>query len=494
MRGCSRVAVRRRSRFLAACLFGVLLAAPAARAADASSAAAAAETGQAPRPERPSGGDLPGGQPADAPLSAEGGAAEPMPVLPASAPAPGGTAPVIKQGEILTVERCVEIALKNHPGIIARTHDVGAADSRVGQARSGYYPQVTLSTGYTRYSLITDPANSVSGDYSSNAAVTQSIFEFGRTWNRVSIQQRYRDAAEADLRSAVNDIAFTVTKAYFDLLQAKQSLDVLAGSVKSFEQHLDQARAFFETGVRSKFDVTKAEVDLSNARLALIRGRNLVKTRQAVLNNAMGAPDAPDYETAGEIASVRMEIEMEEAVRRAYANRPELLSLSARREAAEASVSLAKKGYLPALTGTASYTVQGDRYPLDESGWSAGVLLTFPLFSGFLTSYEVSEARENFYALRANEESLRQEVLLDVQRSVLDLREAGERIAVDELAVRQAEESYEIARGRYEAGVGSIIEETDALVALRNARLGLISAQADYQVAAGAVRRAMGEQ
>ena len=430
-----------------------------------------------------------------------------QPSVPAAAPAPAqpaadAAAGVIRAGETLSLERCIAIALENHPAVIAGGHTVRAYESRVGQAQSGYYPQLALATGYNRYSLISDPANAIHDQYSTSATLTQNLFEFGRTWNQVTVQQRNRDAVRGDLRAATNQVVLNVRSAYFDVLQAGKSVEVLADSVRSFEQHLDQARAFFEAGVRSKFDVTKAEVDLSNARLLLIRAQNTLKTARAVLNNTMGMPDAPDYAVEDTLSFVKYTISYEEAVGRAYANRPDLHAQAARTEAADASLSLARKGFFPTLSGSANYQWQDanedpispSHYPFERSGWTAGITLTFPLFSGFLTSYQVGEAKENLGIAKANEENLRQEVLLDVQKAYLNLGEAEERVGVAELSVRQAEESYEIARGRYEAGVGSIIEETDALVALRNARLGLISAQADYKVAEAALKRAMGEQ
>ncbi|HAS53739.1 MAG TPA: TolC family protein, partial [Nitrospiraceae bacterium] len=402
----------------------------------------------------------------------------------------------IQPGEILSVDRCVGIGLANHPSIRAGSHAVDAAASRVGQARSGYYPQITLSSGYSKYSLVTDPMNTDVDQYSASATLTQSVYEFGKTWNRVTIQQRFRDAAQADLRDITNQVVFSVKNAYYNVLQARRSVEVLVESVKSFEQHLEQARAFFETGVRSKFDVTKAEVDLSNARLILIRGENLLRVRQAVLNNAMGVADATEteYDIEDTLSIEKLTITLDDAVRKAYENRPDLLAVRAREEAAGESVTLARKGFLPALTGSATYTREAEQLPVDQTGWSVGLTLTFPLFSGFLTSYEVREAKENVNIARANEEGLRQAILLDVKSVFLSLREADERVAVAELTVRQAEENYEIARGRYEAGVSDIIEETDSLVGLRNAKLGLISALADYKIADAALKRAMGEQ
>jgi outer membrane protein len=115
------------------------------------------------------------------------------------------------------------------------------------------------------------------------------------------------------------------------------------------------------------------------------------------------------------------------------------------------------------------------------------------IFSGFLTRYQVSEAEANLNAIKADEELLRQKIFLDLQQTYLNLREAEERIPATELAVRQATENLEIARGRYEAGVGSPIEVTDAEVSYANAKASYIQALTDYRIAIADLERAIGK-
>lgn len=403
----------------------------------------------------------------------------------------------ISAGGRLTLEQCIDIAHKRSPKILAASNAVNASRSRVGQARSDYYPQINLSSGYTRAGGSRSVGGSVfSGrydQYTGSVALTQNLFDFGKSWAQVDIQQRNLDASREDLRDVTAGTVFNVKQSYYGLLQAEKNRDVLRETVKSFEQHLEQAKGFFEAGVKSRFDVTKAEVDLSNARLNLIRGENALRIARVTMNNAMGVPDAPEYSIEDSLSFQKNSITFEEARERAFANRPDLRSSSAKIEASEASLSLARKGHLPTLSGSASYTRVDEAYPPEQSGWSAGLTLTFPLFSGFLTSYQIREAKENLNVLKANDESLRQDIVLEVQQAYLSLREAEERVGVAELTVKQAQENYEIARGRYEAGVGSPIEETDALVSLSNAKTNYISALSDYKIAEAALGKAMGE-
>jgi outer membrane protein TolC len=414
---------------------------------------------------------------------------------------------IIKNGELLTVERCVEIALKSQPSIMAAQGNVDVYYARKGQAEAGYYPQVNASLGYSRagagfgsstnQSAINtqgsgvDFRSSSSWQYSTDVTASQTIFDFWKTRTQVNIQKIYADSAKSDLSNTEEQVILNVKQSYYAVLKAKRNLVVAGETVTQFQQHLEQAKAFYEVGTKPKFDVTKAEVDLGNAQLNLISARNSLKIATVILNNAIGVPEAPEYQIEDNLSFSQYSISLKEAVDRAYENRPELRSILLKKKATEESVSLAKKGYFPVLNGNASYSWAGHSFP-EGDGWSAGVALSIPIFSGFSTKHQISEAKANLLVLTANEETLRQGVLLDVQQSLLNLAEAEERITVAELTVKQAQENSDIANGRYKAGVGNPIEVTDADVALSNAKTAHTQALYDYKVARASLEKAMG--
>lgn len=408
-----------------------------------------------------------------------------------------GAEEVIKKGESLNLERCVEIALLKNPAVLSAKNEVDASQSRIGQAKANYYPQISWDSSASRTS--TGPRKSLGfqtgsvivNSYSTGATLNQNIYDFGRTPTQVKIQNLNFDSSRSDLENVSEQVVLSVRQAYYGVLQAKRNRDVSAETVKQFELHLEQAKGFFEVGTKPKFDVTKAEVDLSNARLNLIRAQNAVKIAVVNLNNAMGLPEAPEYLLEDTLSFQKYEITFDGALSKGYENRPDLKSIVAQRSAAESSVELARRDYYPFFTGTAGYNYAGNEFPL-ERGWNIGATLSFPLFSGFLTKYQVEEAKANLGVLKANEESLRQTIFLEVQQAYLNLVEAEERIPTAEIGVRQAEENFEIANGRYTAGVGNPIEVTDAQVALSNAKTAYIQALYDYRVAQASLVKAMG--
>jgi outer membrane protein TolC len=370
---------------------------------------------------------------------------------------------------------------------------VGAADARIGQAQSAYYPQVSLSGGYSKYSVYTDRTNAANDLYQGNANLNQLLFDFGKTPSQVRIQRLNEDAARSDQRNTVSQVVYGVKQAYYSLLQAEKNSAVAAETVKLTQDQLDQAKGFFDAGVKSRYDVTSAEVNLSNAKFAQIRADNAVQIARVTLKNTMGAPDLPDFAIEDTLAFQKYPITFDEAVQRAYTNRPDLQSVLSKKEASKESVSLARTGYYPTLNGTANYTRAGDTFAPEQSGWSAGVILTVPIFNGFLTNNQVKEAKQNLYIQRANEETLRQAILLDVQQAYLFLQALESGVAVAELTVRQAQENYDIVNGRYAAGIGSPVDVTNALVGLTNAKTGYIAALANYKTAEAALLKAMGE-
>jgi outer membrane protein TolC len=307
----------------------------------------------------------------------------------------------------------------------------------------------------------------------------------------VDVQALGADAARADLENTSSQIILGVKQAYYGILQARQSRDAYAEEVVQFQQHLDQAKRFYEVGTKPKIDVTNAEVDLSQAKLNLLKAENGLRIARITLNNAMGMPEAPSYEVKDTAGYQEYPIDLETALKRGYEARPDLASAKANREAAERSIDLAQTGYYPVLSGNAAYGWSGLNYPLNKE-WTLGATLNFPLFSGFLTKSQVEEARANLEVARANEEFIRQGIRFDIEQAYSNLTLAREGIVLAEVTVKQAKENRELAQGRYAAGVGNTIEVTDALVTDINAKTGYITALYDFHLAVASLEKAMG--
>ncbi len=412
---------------------------------------------------------------------------------PAAAPAPAAP-PVIAPNQVLGLDQAIRLALSRNLGIRAAEGAVAASQSRIGQAKSNYWPQVNLAAGYTRGYVAQQPGSFIRGggydDYTSTVTASQNIYDFGKTSSQVGIQKFQTESARADLVNTAEQVVLNLKQAYFGLLQTQRNRTVAQETVQQFQQHLDQAQGFYEVGTKSKFDVTKAEVDLSNAKLNLIRAENAVRIAKVNLDIALGITMPAPYTVEDILSFQPYEITLDAALKRSFENRPDLVSIIAREKAAEQAIRYAKTSYYPYLSGNANYGYTGD-FPLNE-GWAVGAVINVPIFTGFLSKYQVAEAEANLKILNANEEALRQQITLEVQQALIGLEEAAQRISTAELTVRQAAENLDLANGRYAAGVGSPIEVTDALVNYSNAKTTYNQALYDYKVAQAAMEKAMG--
>jgi outer membrane protein TolC len=402
----------------------------------------------------------------------------------------------IEEGEVLDLERCVAIGLKNHPGMLSAAGGVKASESRVMGARSGYYPQVSASATYSRVHPSGTTSGGVSGEgsydqYQDSVSLDQTLFDFGKTSAGVDVAGLGARASRADLADEASQVVLGVKQAFYAERQARRSLEAYSQEVVQYEQHLEQARRYYEVGVKPKIDVTNAEVALGQARLNELKARNAVRIARITLNNAMGVPDAPAYELREETSSWDYPMDLATALKRGYETRADLASARARREASERSVDVAEKGYYPVLSGNAGYAWSGQGYPLERE-WSVGAVLSVPLFSGFQTRAQVAEARGNVETARGDEEQVRQAVRYDVEQAYSNLTLAREGIVLAELTMKQATENRELAQGRYASGVGSTIEVTDALVSEINAKTTYINALYGFRIAVASLEKAMG--
>ncbi len=417
--------------------------------------------------------------------------------------------------EILTLPEAIEIALKNQPAIETQYGLTLQAEAKAGQERSAYYPRLGIGTQYTRIwpvSPQTSSTTSLAGvppgsnsiptsinsqattyeQYAATGNLSQLLFDFGKTPAAVATTKLTAQAARLELQNVREQIVFKVKEAYYTLLAFEQGRHAAEELVAQYKKRLEQARALFTVGSKPKFDVTKAEVELSNQEVQLIRAENNVRQARAQLNGAIGMPNRGPYSVQDGGPSLQwIEQPFDEGLRRAFERRPDLLSLQKQKEAAQEDIKAQRRAHYPTFAGFAQGTYVGTSFPLDH-GWTAGVNMSLPLFQGFLTSYKVAEAKAKLLTTTGKERDLKQTIALELEKGYLALRDAAERIKGTETAVRQGRENLELANERYAAGLAIAVEVTDAIGAYANAQYENIRAHYDYRIAQAQIDKAVG--
>ncbi|TLY25594.1 MAG: TolC family protein [Nitrospirae bacterium] len=404
--------------------------------------------------------------------------------------------------EVLTLEKAMELALSNHPSLRVASGTQAANEALVGQAQSGFYPQVQGLLSYQRTTANATrnftgspfprrTTGDTFGFYQSGVTLNQLLYDFGTIKSQVETAQFNLQAANANAETTVQTVVINVQQAYFSLQQAQRLVKVNEEALTQFKQHLDLARGRFKAGVAAKVDVTTAEVDLSNAQLNLITAKNNALVARVTLNNAMGIQTTNPYRVLDPSRGEAYQVTLDEAVARAMQLRPEMISQRAQERAAEAAIKAAQGNFFPTVTSSANYSYSATDFPLVYN-WNVAGTVNIPIFSGFLTKQQVAQARANLLTTKANGDVLRQSILLEVSQALLNLEAAVERLEVTKITVTQAKERLDQVEGRYKAGLSNAVEVTDAEVALVTAQVNDVVAMSNYQSVKAALDKAMG--
>jgi len=430
-----------------------------------------------------------------------------------SADAPAPTIQMTRQAtdpgaaQLLTLDDALLIALDNHPSLTAARERIAAQRAVLGQQMAAYYPTITLNNTYR--STLQTGTTSTSGTavdfFSSQANTSWILYNFGKREGAVQAARETLNATDYNYKTTVDSVILDVKLAYYVYLGAKAIVKVREEQVQSRDLLVRQARAFYEVGTRARIDVVRAESNLYTAQADLIATQNAVKVAWVTLKKAMGLRELPERPLVEEAIMTTIPYTLDQAKEIAYASRPELKSFGAQRKAQDQNIATARRGHLPDLIFDASYgrkhdsnEVQTDpnrhlnTFPL-QPAWSVTLSLNIPIFDGFRTTNKVEETLRNYYVIKAQEEQQRQQVALDVEQSYLRMVELQERIKANEAAAKAAKENLDLANGRYQVGVGSIIEVTDAQTLYTDAQTTYVRALYDYKIADAQLIRAIGK-
>ena len=421
-------------------------------------------------------------------------------------PTPAGQAEMVLRapvaGRLLTQEECIAIALEAQPKIQATLGDYAAARYRVNQTLASLLPQLTGSVTATRSETVflsTSPTTGVTTPavqsrqlaqtFLAQVQLSQLLFDFGKTLAASEAARKLAEVAVEDVELQRQLISLAVKEAYTLIVFSQRLIRVQEQAVQRANLNLKSAKGFFEVGTRPKSDVARAEVDVANARVDLIRARNAERSARVALNIAM----AIDVDTPTQVEDnlVFQSVTMDRAQLRADAllARPEYRQVKLKVQAAQATERQTFRNFFPDISGSGTYG--GSQQQLNEN-WTLGLTFSWSLFDGGNRIAKYQEAKANLEAAKARVKSQELDIIQNVELAQISVEEAQERIQAAQTLVASAQENFRLAQGRFDAGVGTILELTDAQLALTQAQSTEAQALADYRISLARLDRAVG--
>jgi len=395
----------------------------------------------------------------------------------------------------LTLTDSVTFALCKNPDAKIALANVAYQADLVGQARSSYLPSLNIdsSIGKTYYgsnSFHVSPLNrnlSLSANY--------LLYDFGAREAKNSYATAMFDAVSQTKDALLQTIFFNTVQAYYTLASANSALDASVEAENYALQSYMAAQKKYEVGAATPADKLQAQTSYSNAKLNTITAEGLVNNAKASLANAMGLSANEPIKLSTQNESVNIagfNTDLNRLIDLAKQKRPELKNAEYSINAAQSNVQSAKSEFMPSISinGSRSY----DSSSVFQQGRTdAGMItMSIPIFSGFSSLYALKAAKESLKSANASKEKEEKQITLEVYTAYQNILTQTQSLKAATDLLSSAEESYKMATGRYKAGKGNIIELLNAQSAFADAKKQKISAFYNWQIAKGALAKAIG--
>lgn len=393
------------------------------------------------------------------------------------------------QKKVLSLDECVDYALRNSPDLRQYVESVRAYEGKVIQASSGKKPTLSGSTVYDR--ILNDGGDS---SFETNVSLEQLVSDAGYTDSLIDAARFRKEASQWNLALEAQTLVLNVKQAYFDCLTAKKNFEVAKQALKQYQEHLDEAIWLFNVGMKPKLDVLTAETNLSKAKLSYTDAENTLALSMVSLKKAIGYKGAEEFEI-GDIAisNPHIPLVLPQALQLAMQYRPDLKAAQVTEKAYESDIRSAAKNNAAIISVKTGYDwVNGSAVEGDDE-WTTGASLSVPIYDGDLTRGKVIEAKANLEVSKAQTDSLKQEITLEVSQALLGVQKAVENIKTTEVAEEQAKESFNLATEGYKVGIGTHLDVTDALQTYVQAQIDHINALYSYESYLAQLDKAVGK-
>ena len=408
--------------------------------------------------------------------------------------------------EPLSVSKAIDVALCRNPNTRAAWAAAHQQAAALGAAQSTWLPDISANGAVQR---TFGPHQNDGGVITStdqttrDAAVNLSwtLYDFGNREARIRSARHLLDAAAATASSISQQTISAVVQGYFGVVAADDGLIAAQTTETAARRSWDIAKALREGGIATLGDVLQAETAYEEAQLTRVQAAQAAQSSRGTLSVAMGLPANQPVKLAADPVPAQVPglfARMEDLMAEATRQRPDLAAARAAVDAAAADVSVARAAGRPVISVGAGHTyldqtaIAGSIGPNSQHYNQVGVNVTIPLFSGFSVSYGVRQAQAALQSKQADADQIRLNVSLDVWNAYYALDSANQQLSTTATLVKTAESNQDVAVGRYQSGVGTIIDLLTAQTAAAAARQLRINSELDWRVARAQLALALG--
>ncbi len=390
--------------------------------------------------------------------------------------------------DILTWEECVREAKKNHPDLISAAEKVRQTKEDKVIEISSLLPQIDSDVSGKSAKA---SSGATTDTYSYSVTGEQLIFDGFKTLHDISSSSKTLEAEEYNYAVTSSNIRLALRSAFVGLLRAQELISLTEEIAKRRRQNLKLVRLRYEAGREHKGSLLTAEADLANAEYEVKQAERNVVLSQRELSKELGLRKLNPMRAEGEFFAAE-DYNVKPEIGKMADTTPFLRELIARKEASRYDLKSEQADFLPEVFLNGSMGKSSGNWSPDNDTWSFGMSVSLPIFEGGSRIADIRKAKSKLRQKEADERSGRDSVLLTLERTWKDLRDAIENVSVREKFLEAAEERARITQAQYETGLISfddwiIIEDNlvSAKKSYLNAQANMLTAEAYWIQAIG---------
>ncbi len=419
---------------------------------------------------------------------------------PASQAPAAGQPSSVAAPQPLTLTEAQAIALRSRPRLLAAQFTAQQAGAVTSEARSAYFPQVFGdATGVDAQSNSRITAGGLNNPiiydrFAGGVAVSQLVSDFGRTHSLVKSADLEARSQQQNAAATREDVLLQVNEAYYRALEAQAVLKVSQQDVAARQLVVDQVTTLAKNQLKSSLDVSFANVNLAQAQLFLTQAENDLQSAYADLSLALGYSDERTFALEDQPMPEKPAASLADLIAEAFQQRPELagsrLHLQSAQEYAKAEAEL----WNPTLSAVAVAGVTPEREaPLASNYAAAGFNLTIPIFDGRLYSARHREAQFAADAASQQVNELADQIARDVRVAYNDVNTAFQNLSLTDQLKQQADLALKLAQARYNLGLSSIVELSEAQLNQAQAEVAQAQAKYHFQISVDSLNYQLGQ-
>ncbi len=374
----------------------------------------------------------------------------------------------------LALADVVDLALRNNPQTALAWTQARTAAYEYGSAKGTFFPEVSATANVGRSQSTTQTGFVQRTQFAPLVSLSYLLLDFGGRAGTIGAARENTLVVDLNYNNVLQTVILQAESAFFAYISARSVLGAQLASVGEADTSLQAANARHTSGVATIADVLQAQTVLAQAQLDLETDSGTVKTSHSNLATAMGLRADTPFELLMPSDSLQVGYAADSAdslIVSALANRPDMAAARTSILAAQQEVRVARAAQYPALTVGANLGRNYSNLALFAgNNYSLTLGVTIPIFNGFGHQYDLAAAKSRVDEQAASASLVRTQVSNQVVGSYVNLHTAAARVRTADILLASAKQSEDVARGRYKAGVGTILDLLTAQTALASAR------------------------